>query len=129
MAENEADFTLTFRALSDAAGDESRDADVRMLFANPAAWDQWAKRWRERLSHENQSTELRQALMRATNPKFIPRNHHIEAAIHDAQEGRFNIFHELVDVLAHPYDDQPEFADYAKAPTPDEQVLQTFCGT
>ena len=129
MAGNEADFTLTFRALSDAAGDESRDADVRMLFANPAAWDEWAKGWRERLSHESQSTQGRRALMRAANPMFIPRNHRIEAAIHDAQEGRFDPFHELVNVLARPYDDQPEFADYAKPPAPDEEVLQTFCGT
>ena len=129
MAENEADFTLTFRALSDAAGEESRDADVRLLFVNPAAWDAWAKRWRERLSHENQSTQERRALMRAANPKFIPRNHRIEAAIQDAQEGKFDTFHELVHVLTRPFDDQPEFAEYAKPPRPDEQVFQTFCGT
>jgi uncharacterized protein YdiU (UPF0061 family) len=67
--------------------------------------------------------------MRAVNPMFIPRNHRIEAAIADAEAGRFDKFHELVDVLAHPYDDQPEFADYAKPPTPAEEVQQTFCGT
>ena len=44
MAENQADFTLTFRALSEAAADPKRDADVRALFANPAAFDEWAGR-------------------------------------------------------------------------------------
>ena len=37
MAENQADFTLTFRALCDAAADPKRDIDVRALFMNPAA--------------------------------------------------------------------------------------------
>ena len=30
---------------------------------------------------------------------------------------------------ANPYDDQPEFLDYAKPPMPEEEVQQTFCGT
>jgi uncharacterized protein YdiU (UPF0061 family) len=60
---------------------------------------------------------------------FIPRNHRIEAAISDAEAGRFGKFHELVNVLAQPYQDQPEFADYARPPTPGEEVQQTFCGT
>jgi uncharacterized protein YdiU (UPF0061 family) len=129
MAENAADFTLTFRALSEAAGDESWDADVRALFTNASAYDEWAKRWRERLSRENQSPDERRRQMRAANPMFIPRNHRIEAAIQEAEAGRFDRFHELIRVLARPYDDQREFAEYAKPPTPDEEVLQTFCGT
>jgi len=129
MAENAADFTLTFRALSEAAGDESRDADVCALFTNASAYDEWAKRWRERLSRENQSPDERRRQMRAVNPMFIPRNHRIEAAIQEAEAGRFDRFHELIRVLARPYDDQREFAEYAKPPTPDEEVLQTFCGT
>ena len=129
MAESQADFTLTFRALSEAAADPKRDIDVRALFANPAAFDEWAERWRDRLSREDRSPEARRASMREVNPMFIPRNHRIEAAIADAEAGRFDKFHELVDVLAHPYDDQPEFADYAKPPMPEEEVQQTFCGT
>ena len=49
MAENQADFTLTFRALSEAAADPKRDIDVRAFFANPAVFDEWAGRWRDRL--------------------------------------------------------------------------------
>jgi uncharacterized protein YdiU (UPF0061 family) len=129
MAENEADFTLTFRALSDAAADANRDRDVQALFVNPAAVDEWVKRWRERLSLESQYANERRASMRAANPMFIPRNHRIEAAISDAETGRFDKFHELMDVLAHPYRDQLEFAHYAKPPAPGEEVQQTFCGT
>jgi uncharacterized protein YdiU (UPF0061 family) len=129
MAENQADFTLTFRGLSEAAADPHREHDVRMQFANPAAFDEWAKRWRERLAREVQSTEDRRVAMLAVNPMFIPRNHRIEAAIAHAETGRFDKFNELVEVLARPYEDQPEFAEYAQIPTPAEEVRQTFCGT
>ena len=129
MAENQADFTLTFRALSEAAADSERDADLRALFLNPAAFDEWAKRWRDRLSGEDQSAEVRRAQMLTVNPIFIPRNHRIEAAIADAEAGCFDKFNELVEVLAHPYDGQPEFVEYAKPPAPEEEVQQTFCGT
>jgi uncharacterized protein YdiU (UPF0061 family) len=67
--------------------------------------------------------------MRAVNPLFIPRNHRIEAAIAEAEAGRFEKFHELVDVLAKPYDEQPAFAQYSKPPAQGEEVQRTFCGT
>lgn len=129
MAENRADFTLTFRALCEAAGDPSRDAEARALFSDSAAFDEWAERWRERLSHEQQSPEARRTSMRKVNPMFISRNHRVEAAIADAQTGRLDKFQELAEVLTHPYEDQPQFAEYAKAPTVYEEVQQTFCGT
>ena len=129
MAENGADFTLTFRALSEVAVDSKCVADARALFANPAAFDEWASRWQQRLSLEEGSAELRRASMRSVNPMFIPRNHRIEAAIEDANAGRFDKFNELVEVLDRPYDDQPQFAHYAKPPAPEEEVRQTFCGT
>jgi uncharacterized protein YdiU (UPF0061 family) len=129
MAENRADFTLTFRALSEAAGDDSRDAEVRSLFTNPRSFDEWALRWRARLDQERQAPEARRAMMRAANPMFIARNHRIESAIRDAEGGRYDAFHELCEVLAKPYEDQPAFAHYAQAPAPEEEVTQTFCGT
>ena len=100
MAENKADFTLTFRALSEAAGNPDRDVEARAFFLVPAAFDAWAARWRERLSHEHQSADQRRNSMRAVNPMFIPRNHRVEAAIADAQAGSLDKFHELIAVLA-----------------------------
>ena len=35
----------------------------------------------------------------------------------------------LMAVLAKPFDEQPEHADYALAPQPHERVAVTFCGT
>ncbi len=130
MTKNQADFTLTFRRLSDAALDPGGDAEVRRLFAEPTAYDEWAARWRQRISDEAQDPAALQAAMRTVNPAFIPRNHLIEAVI-DAAVNRddFAPFEELLVVLSKPYQDQPTLAGYAEPPEPHQRVLQTFCGT
>src|SRR5205085_409289 len=62
MAKNQADFTLTFRRLSDAALGAEADK-VKQLFADPTAFDEWAVRWRQRLAQEPQSAAERHAAM------------------------------------------------------------------
>lgn len=130
MAANHADFTLTFRRLGEAAADPERDAELRGLFADPAAYDGWAIRWRERLAREGVDPVARRAAMRAVNPAFIPRNHRIEAAIKAAaEEDDYRPFEELVTVLSKPYEDQPAFARLQDPPEEHERVRETFCGT
>lgn len=130
MTANGADFTLTFRRLSDAVVDPAADASVRSLFADPELFDAWAVKWRERLSRDGGDARTRQAIMRSANPAFIPRNHRVEEAIVAAVErSDFAPFETLLTVLARPYDDQPEYAPYAEPPKPDQIVHQTFCGT
>jgi uncharacterized protein YdiU (UPF0061 family) len=130
MAKNQADFTLTFRRLSDAAFEPAGDQAIRQLFAEPAAYDEWSSRWRQRLDEEPQDPAHRRTAMRAVNPAFIPRNHRVEAVIEAAvSRDDFAPFEELVAVLSKPYQDQPAFARYADPPEPHQRVLQTFCGT
>ena len=130
MSANRADFTLTFRRLGDAALGPEGDAALCALFADPAAYDAWATRWRARLAVEPTDPAARRAAMNGVNPAFIPRNHRIEAVIEAAiARDDFAPFHELVTVLARPYDDQPAFAAYAEPPQAHERVLRTFCGT
>ena len=117
MAGQRADFTRTFRGLAD---DGARDE-----FADPAAFDGWARDWRDRLSRERDP----QGVMRAANPAYIPRNHQVERAITAATTGDLDPFHRLTAVLARPYGDQPGAEDLALAPTEVEEVRRTFCGT
>jgi len=129
MARGKADFTLTFRRLSDAAHGATSET-VRQLFFEPAAYDEWAARWRQRLAQEPQSRAERQAAMRAVNPAFIPRNHRIEAVIAAAvTDDDYAPFEQLLRVLAQPFEDQPTFAGYANPPAAHERVCRTFCGT
>jgi uncharacterized protein YdiU (UPF0061 family) len=127
MAANQADFTLTFRRLCDEAADPEPRQSARSLFRDPASFDEWRIRWRQRLAAEEGDAS---ALMRTINPAFIPRNHRVEEALVAATtNGDFAPFRTLLSVLAHPYDDQPGFEHYAAPPTPDQVVTQTFCGT
>jgi uncharacterized protein YdiU (UPF0061 family) len=126
MATGEADFTLVFRHLSDAL-ESGNDQPVIRLFNQPEAIIAWLSAWRTRLVDTDHSQAL--ALMRRTNPVFIPRNHRIEEAIQAGNRGDFESFHRLHQVLQHPFTDQPKFTDYESAPLPDEVVHATFCGT
>src|SRR6202012_2468451 len=129
MAKNQADFTLTFRRLADAAADQTHD-DVRAQFTDPSAYQEWAARWRQRLVEEPQTPAERGAAMRSVNPAFIPRNHRIEAVIQAAvSRDDYAPFEKLLAVLAKPSDDQPAYAESANPPEPDQRVLRTFCGT
>ncbi len=117
MHSGQADFTNTFRALSDGS--------ARDQFVDPKAFDIWEARWRERIASEPDA----EATMRAHNPAFIPRNHRIEDMIQAAVQGDDSLFHRMNEVYANPYEDQPEHADLRKPPTQDEIVPATFCGT
>jgi len=121
MAVQGADFTRVFRGLADGR--------ARAEFREPEAFDAWAADWAARLAQTGCTPESAAPDLRAANPAFIPRNHRIEQAIDAAVAGDFAPFHRLCDVLARPFDDQPDAEDLALPPRPDEQVTATFCGT
>jgi len=113
MAEGQADFTNTFRALG---SDRARDQ-----FIDPTAYDAWAKDWDARCESEPDVP----ATLRAANPAFIPRNHRVEQMIEAAVAGDYAPFHRLNTVLATPYKDQPEHSDLMRPPTSGEVVEAT----
>jgi uncharacterized protein YdiU (UPF0061 family) len=125
-----ADFTLTFRRLAPCVEEPAGDASLLDLFEPSSGIADWLRRWRERLASEPQDGTQRAANMRRVNPAFIPRNHRLEAALEAAStHGDFGPFHQLLNVLEHPHDDQPGCGEFEQPPGPGEQVLRTFCGT
>lgn len=136
MAENGADFTLTFRRLAGVVTEPGQEPDpgaleaLRGLFVDPTAYDGWAERWRRRLDEETEDAAARQRRMRSVNPAIIPRNHRVEEMIEAAVERQdFAPFDTQLTVLSHPYDDRPEDARYAEAPEGGGRGYRTFCGT
>jgi len=97
MAENRADFTLTFRRLCVFRRGNGRRRGSTELFADPSAYDAWAAAWRHRLEEEPAAS--RASAMRMANPAFIPRNHMVQAVLDAAIERQdFQPFEELLDV-------------------------------
>ncbi len=90
------DFTSCFRALSAAARGDATAA--RALFADPAAFDAWAERWRLRLAPDSADA------MDRVNPVYIARNHHVEEALAAATAGDLAPFERLLDGVVRPYD-------------------------
>ncbi len=134
MAEQGADFTRTFRSLIDLAGEEmpgrsAYESGRLSGFADPAVYEAWVARWRTRLAEEGRANDEVRHEIRDSNPARIPRNHRIEQAIQAAMGDDLRPFERLVDGLASPYADDPRFEDLTLAPSPQEQVHQTFCGT
>ncbi|MBW8870193.1 MAG: YdiU family protein, partial [Acidobacteriales bacterium] len=116
--------------LCDAAAGTESNAALRSMFSNPAAFDEWEPRWRQRLTQESITSEDRAEQMRRTNPAYIPRNHMVEAALEAATEKQdFQPFEDLLQVLAQPYNERPGLERYATPARPEEYVSKTFCGT
>ena len=67
--------------------------------------------------------------MDRVNPVYIPRNHMVEEALAAATDGDLGPFRQLLDVLAHPFDEQPGLESYAAPAPPSLGPYRTFCGT
>jgi serine/tyrosine/threonine adenylyltransferase len=128
MQRTRADFTLTFRDLCSMA--DSSEVRTQGALGEDAEFRSWLADWKSRCATEQQSGTARAAAMRAVNPRYIPRNHRIEELIVAAVERKdFAPFNTFLNVLAKPFDEQPEFEAYAAPPRPEQRVQQTFCGT
>lgn len=133
---NHTDWTRFWRRLATlqvAPAAPAADAAVRDLVIDRAAFDAWAARYRARLALENSVDVERAQRMDRVNPKFILRNHLAEVAIRAARgdDGPrdFGEVARLLDVLEHPYDEQPGRDAYAAEPPEWAQSLHLSCSS
>jgi serine/tyrosine/threonine adenylyltransferase len=130
MQQSQADFTLTFRALCEAASAAAGDLQKNTFLNDPGMAQDWLPRWRARLSREAVEPRVRLESMRRANPTLIPRNHRVEQMIVAAiEQSDFGPFERLLAALERPYEDRDAYADLTAAAQPSERVLRTFCGT
>ncbi|MAV88590.1 MAG: hypothetical protein CMM67_10120 [Rhodospirillaceae bacterium] len=124
------DYTLTMRKLCGVVTELSDITEISTMFSKSIEFDDWIRRWRNRLRLETvNSNEITQAMMNV-NPIFIPRNHLIEKVIQSAvNDHEFQLFHDLLSVLVNPYKDNENFQSFKSPPKANEIVNQTYCGT
>ncbi len=127
LSKNRVDYTLAWRSLADAA--EGNASTLRSLFTSPTEVDAWLRRWKK--SQNGVASSQLASAVRAANPLYIPRNHLVEDALAAASDdGDLTRFERLLEVVQHPFDENPELARYAMpAPTKFTANYQTFCGT
>jgi serine/tyrosine/threonine adenylyltransferase len=124
MMEGQADFTLTFRHLTQiATGHQAKLPEA--LFSDAKTAEVFLTSWNERLTNAVPDV----ALMLQSNPIYIARNHQVEAALLEAEQGNMTRFNTLCGLLRTPFTEHPTAGGFELAPLPDEEVSQTFCGT
>ncbi len=101
----------------------------RDQFLDRTTADAWLAQYRKRLALESNSDAERAAQMNRVNPKFILRNHLAQRAIEMAQQDDFTEVNRLHFILSRPFDEQPNFEQYALAPLPDEVVTDLSCSS
>ncbi|CAA9230458.1 MAG: UPF0061 protein YdiU [uncultured Acidimicrobiales bacterium] len=116
----EVDQVLFFRDLARVPVDpEAGDDDLLAPLA--AAWYQpeemagefgqamvgWLRTWARRAAEAGLEDDERRRRMDALNPRFVLRNYLAQEAIDAAEQGDPSLVLELLDVLRHPYHEQP----------------------
>ena len=125
LAQQGADFTNSFRALTDAATNDSATTGaepIAGLYQSNALID-WTAQWRARVTPASAET------MRAANPVYIARNHRVEQALAAAQTGDLAPMQRLLAVLADPFTALPGHEDLTEPAPQDAAPYVTFCGT
>lgn len=123
MAEKNADYTNTMRALSSTSLPDN-------AFFKSEEFTHWNKAWLERLARQPGDLTSARQLMNQNNPVVIPRNHLVEEALGSATEnGDYSKTKKLVEILLNPFEETNENTSYREPPAPSDQVYQTFCGT
>lgn len=124
MEDEKLDFTLSFLELT------HRLSGKKTLESK--AFDGFYSNWKHSLEESYLSQDFAQKtkqLMSKTNPIVIPRNHLIESVIQQAIKGEDGGVAELFEVFKSPFDQKWHNTLYSRAPTKDEIVHRTFCGT
>lgn len=124
------DFTLFFRRLGDSLVSTEGSTALLGLFDDPEAITGWLDDWQERLKQEERSPEAIAEAMAKVNPIYIPRNHLVEAALQKAEDfADLSDVKQLLNVLAHPYEERTGLEEYARPAPSDFGPFVTYCGT
>ena len=122
----ETDMTIFFRRLAEVpchedASDEERLSPLLEAYYDEqafrtqasAATAQWLRAYCAQVRTDAKCDTHRRTAMNAVNPKYVLRNYLAQLAIDEAEKGDGTKVMELLDVLRHPYSEQPEHEQYA----------------
>lgn len=126
----ETDMTIFYRRLAtlpvvegaaDPATEEDRLAPLLDAYYDPAALTEeyrrhvgnWLDQYEARVRQDGASDGERARRMNAVNPKYVLRNYLAQLAIDQAEAGDYTLVNDLLELLRHPYDEQPDQETFA----------------
>jgi len=127
MADQKADFTATFRQLSDISLHallKMKSKNVKNLpwalqqLAQHSSYSSWLVRYAKRLKQTGVSDSERRSVMQRANPHYVLRNWMAQQAINAAETNDFSIIHLLQTILTKPFEEQSaaELMGYSSRP-------------
>ena len=117
LEENQADFTCSFRELSNLSLNEEKHR-LTDYFVDREGINRWIEDYKRRIRLESVDNEKRMNYMKRFNPKYVLRNYLAQTAIEKAEKGDYKELDTLFNILQAPFDEQEEFSAYAK-PSPE----------
>ena len=122
MEKYKQDYTNTFinLTLNNITSNEMFDSDE---FKN------WYKIWQERLKGQGLSYDSCVNLIKSYNPSIIPRNHLVEKALSNADNGDLSFFKTLLDIFKNPYEYSDTQLQLSKDLPVVNKCYRTYCGT
>jgi uncharacterized protein YdiU (UPF0061 family) len=122
----ETDMTIFYRQLAMTSTQDSVSDDALILPLMTAYYVpqqltsdykirliNWLKSYIKRVQQDAIADEARRERMNAANPNYVLRNYLAQLAIDKAEQGDFALVNELLDLLRHPYDEQPGKEEFA----------------
>ena len=107
MHQKKLDYTNTFCHLMNSEIEKNEN------FKNHD-FQNWKKRWQERLKTNNNSPKKYIKLMRSANPMVIPRNHKVEEVLIEANKNNTNPLNRLLEILNNPYSEQKNIKEFQR---------------
>jgi uncharacterized protein YdiU (UPF0061 family) len=126
LAKERVDYTIFWRRLSHSNSGSDAQA-VRDLFVDSSGITAWLLRYSARTSQINR--RLAADLMLKTNPKFVLRNHLGEQAIRVAKLKDFSQVSTLLMLLESPFDEYPDYEEYAGFPPDWASSIEISCSS
>jgi len=122
MEKYKQDYTNTFinLTLNNITSNEMFDSDE---------FKSWYKIWQERLKGQDLSYDSCVNLMKSYNPSIIPRNHLVEKALSNADNGDLSFFKTLLDIFKNPYEYSDTQLKLSKDLPAVNKCYRTYCGT
>ncbi len=127
MIPNQADYTLSFRFLSQTL--LGKDSLFLNQFKEEEKIKEWLSNWKVTVKELNLDSEELVKKMDSINPIYIPRNHNVDKAIKAAYDDNLEPMNELLVVLKNPFKENKKYSHLTIPPKEEERILQTFCGT
>lgn len=113
MAKDRVDYSIFFRKLCDFSPE---DNSARNHFIHRHQFDDWAKKYSQRLTTQDLDVCQRSAKMRSINPKYVLRNYMAQIAIEKAESGDYGEVERLLKILQSPFEEHPNATEYAGHP-------------